>query len=96
MWVDDRSGTMPKLSPGLFKAIIDEAHKHKLIIAAHIMALDDAKELAKAGVDGFAHLVRDTIVDDALIEMMRAGRIYQVTTLANMSLDLYMLTSLPS
>ena len=30
IWVDDRNGTVPKLTPPLYRAIIDEAHKHDL------------------------------------------------------------------
>ena len=34
-WVDDRGGTIKKLTPELYGAIIDEAHKHKLRVAVH-------------------------------------------------------------
>jgi len=59
IWVDDRGGTVPKLTPTLYRAIIDESHKHGVRVIAHIYYLDDAKDLARAGIDGFAHLVRD-------------------------------------
>ena len=59
IWVDDRNGTVPKLPPEIHEAIIDEAHKHKLKVVAHVYYLADAKALAKAGIDGFAHPVRD-------------------------------------
>ena len=49
IWVDDRNGTVPKLSPALYRAIIDEAHKHKLRVFAHIATLADAKDLLRAG-----------------------------------------------
>jgi len=64
MWVDDRNGTVPKLTPALYRAIIDEAHKHGLRAAAHIFYLADAKELLRAGIDIFAHGVRDRDIDD--------------------------------
>ena len=53
------------------KAIIDAAHKHGLPAAAHIFYLEDAKQLAGAGVNGFAHSVRDKPVDQALIDSMK-------------------------
>ena len=28
IWVDDRRGTYPKMTPEVYTAIIDEAHKH--------------------------------------------------------------------
>jgi imidazolonepropionase-like amidohydrolase len=43
IWVDDRNGAYKKLTPALYGAIIDEAHKHQLRVAAHIFALEDAK-----------------------------------------------------
>ena len=71
IWVDDRNGTVKKLSPPLYRAIIDEAHKNKLRVFAHIAALADAKELLRAGIDGFMHPVRDREVDDELLRMLK-------------------------
>jgi len=71
IWVDDRNGTVEKLKPNLYRAIIDEAHAHGIRVMAHIAALDDAKDLLRAGVDGFAHVVRDKDIDEELIAMLR-------------------------
>ena len=38
-WVDDRGGTIKKLAPELYRAIIDEAHKHGLRVAVHATGL---------------------------------------------------------
>ena len=64
IWVDDRNGTVKKLTPDLYRSVIDEAHKSKLRVTAHIFALDDAKDLLRAGLDAFAHSVRDRDIDD--------------------------------
>jgi imidazolonepropionase-like amidohydrolase len=56
IWVDDRGGTRMKLTPELYLAIIDEAHKLNLPVAAHNVTLADAKLLMKAGVEGWLHL----------------------------------------
>jgi imidazolonepropionase-like amidohydrolase len=72
IWVDDRNGTVPKLTPPLYRAIIDEAHKNNIRVAAHIYYLADAKELLRAGIDGFAHGVRDKDIDDEFVTMMQA------------------------
>jgi imidazolonepropionase-like amidohydrolase len=64
MWVDDRDGTVKKLTPELYGAIIDEAHRQKLRVVAHIFTLEDTKGLLKAGLDGFAHGVRDRDIDE--------------------------------
>jgi len=71
IWVDDRNGTVEKLRPDLYRAIIDEAHKSGLRVMAHISKLDDAKDLLRAGVDGFAHQVRDKDVDQELLDMLK-------------------------
>jgi imidazolonepropionase-like amidohydrolase len=36
---------MPKLKPDIYSAVIDEAHKSGLRVAAHIYDLDDAKAI---------------------------------------------------
>ena len=70
IWVDDRNGTVQKLSPALYRAVIDEAHTLHTRVVAHIFYLDDAKDLARAGVDAFAHLVRDKDIDDELVTLI--------------------------
>lgn len=71
IWVDDRNGTVPKLTPPLYRAIIDEAHKNNIRVVAHIYYLADAKDLLRAGVDGFAHGVRDKDIDAEFVKMMQ-------------------------
>jgi imidazolonepropionase-like amidohydrolase len=79
MWVDDRDGTVPKLTPAIYKAVIDEAHKHNLRAVAHIYYLADAKELLRSGIDGFMHMVRDRDVDDELMQLFKQHRNVFVT-----------------
>ena len=50
-WVDDRGGRAPELPIAIARAIIDEAHKNGLKVAAHIFYHDDAVALADAGID---------------------------------------------
>ena len=84
IWVDDRNGTVPKLSPELARAVIDEANRQKLKVVAHIFYLDDAKWLARAGVDAFAHLPRDREADDELVALMRQ---HEVVAIPNMAIS---------
>ena len=42
IWVDDRNGMYPKLTPELYGAVIDEAHMRGLRVTAHIFTLEDA------------------------------------------------------
>ena len=67
IWVDDRNGRAPKLSAPLYRAIIDEAHRRQLRVIAHVFYHVDAVDLVAAGIDAFAHLVRDTVMDDGLV-----------------------------
>jgi imidazolonepropionase-like amidohydrolase len=71
IWVDDRNGQYKKLTPELYGAVIDEAHKHTLRVTAHLFTLDDAKGLMRAGIDAFAHGVRDRDVDEEFMAMVR-------------------------
>jgi imidazolonepropionase-like amidohydrolase len=72
IWVDDRGGTVEKLHPNLYRAIIDEAHKNNMRVFAHVMKLDDVKDLLRSGIDGFAHMVRDRDIDDEMIALVKA------------------------
>jgi len=72
IWVDDRDHTVTKLSPELYRAAIDEAHKKGLRTIAHIFTLEDAKGVLRAGIDNFAHSVRDKDVDDEYIKLVKA------------------------
>jgi imidazolonepropionase-like amidohydrolase len=71
VWVDTRDGKYQKLTPELYGAIIDEAHKRGLRVTAHIFDLEDAKGLIRAGIDAFAHGVRDRDIDDELVAMLK-------------------------
>ena len=71
IWVDDRDGKYQKLGPALYGAVIDEAHKNKLRVTAHLFTLEDAKGLLRAGVDAFAHGVRDRDIDDEFVAMFK-------------------------
>jgi imidazolonepropionase-like amidohydrolase len=81
IWVDDHWGHYKKVRPELYRAIISEAHKHGLRVMAHLFYLEDAKQLAEAGLDGMAHSVRDREIDDALIEAIKAKKTFAVATL---------------
>jgi len=68
-WVDDRGGAIRPLSPELYRAIFDEAHRNNLRVAVHATDLAQAKELLRAGIDVFAHMISD--VDDELIDLFK-------------------------
>ena len=69
IWVDDRGGQYDRLSPELYGAVIDEAHANGLRVTAHVFRLEDAKGLLRAGIDAFAHGIRDMDIDDELVAL---------------------------
>jgi imidazolonepropionase-like amidohydrolase len=71
IWVDDRNKTVTPLPPSLYRPIIEEAHSHGLRVVAHVYYLADAKALLRAGIDGFAHGVRDLDLDDEIMGLFK-------------------------
>ena len=71
VWVDDRNGQYPKLTPEIYGAAIEEAHANGLRAVAHLYYLDDAKELVRRGIDAFAHGIRNTDIDDELMALLK-------------------------
>jgi imidazolonepropionase-like amidohydrolase len=80
IWVDKLHGKVPEMSPEIYKAVIDEAHKRHVRVAAHVYSLDDAKQLVADGVDVLAHSVRDQVVDDAFVRSMKQHDVWYVPT----------------
>lgn len=82
IWVDDRNGRAPRLGPALYRAVIEEGHKRGLKVNAHVFYHSDAVDLVNAGIDGFAHLVRDKEMDDGLIASIVRHNVYVMPNLA--------------
>src|SRR6476646_8853581 len=79
--VDDFRGARQKMTPEVYGAAIDEAHKNGYRTAAHIVMLDDAKGVLRAGVDYIAHSVRDREVDQEFIQLMKKRHVSYSPTL---------------
>jgi imidazolonepropionase-like amidohydrolase len=79
--VDDNLGTTPKMTPAVYRAVIDQAHKRGLRLAAHVYYLEDARDLLQAGADVIAHSIRDREVDDGLIQLLKARDVCVCPTL---------------
>jgi imidazolonepropionase-like amidohydrolase len=71
IWVDDRNKSVTPLPPSLYRPIIAEAHSRGLRVVAHVFYLADAKELLRAGIDGFAHGIRDLDVDEEIMTLFK-------------------------
>jgi len=69
------------MRPEVYAALIDEAHKRKLRVAAHLVNLADAKGLVNAGLDIIAHSIRDQDVDAAFIAELKRRNVGYIPTL---------------
>jgi imidazolonepropionase-like amidohydrolase len=82
IWIDDFHGSLRvKMSPEVYGAATQEAHKLGLRVAAHIYYLSDAKSLVNAGVDVIAHGVRDQPVDAEFISLMKSHHVWYIPTI---------------
>jgi imidazolonepropionase-like amidohydrolase len=88
--LDDNLGRGTKMAPEVYAAIIDEAHKKGMRIAAHIVTLADAKAVLRLGADYIAHSVRDQEVDEETIALLkRNGAFYSPTLMRELSTYIY-------
>jgi imidazolonepropionase-like amidohydrolase len=92
--VDSFLGTREPMSAEAYAAVIEQAHKKGLPVAAHLYYLDDAKGLLKAGVDFIAHSIRDKEVDDELIALLKERDICVCPTLTR-EVSVYVYESTP-
>ena len=82
IWVDDRGGSVERLTADLYRPIIEAAHEHDLQVIAHIFYAEDARALVEAGVDGFAHLARDVEMDDDVVAAIVEHDVFVMPNLA--------------
>jgi imidazolonepropionase-like amidohydrolase len=83
LWLDDFGGSVPaKMQPSVYAAVIDEAHRLGLRVAAHVHDLEDARAVVRAGADVLAHGVRDKPVDPDFVALLRAHDTWYIATLA--------------
>jgi imidazolonepropionase-like amidohydrolase len=74
-------GNQTDMTPAVYGALIDQAHKRGLRVAAHLYYLKDARGLVDAGVDVIAHSVRDQDIDAALIAEIKRRNVGYIPTL---------------
>jgi imidazolonepropionase-like amidohydrolase len=82
IWVDDRRGTYPKMTPEVYNAIIDESHKHGMLVHAHATTLADQKAVVRAGADVLVHLVQSEKLDDEYLALLMEKKPYWATVIS--------------
>jgi imidazolonepropionase-like amidohydrolase len=80
IWVDDRRGTYPKMTPEVYNAVVDEAHRHGMLVNAHAIALADQKAVVRAGVDVLVHTTTEPI-DEEFMALLREKKPYWTTVI---------------
>ena len=75
------TGSPMDMTPAVYGALIDQAHKRGIRAAAHMLYLKDAKGLLDKGIDVLAHSIRDQPVDQATIAAIKARDIEYIPTL---------------
>lgn len=80
-WFDDRRGSYPKLSTETYLAILDEAHRRKMLLHTHAIELADQKVAVKAGTDVLVHMVQREPLDDEYLALVREKTPYWATVI---------------
>jgi imidazolonepropionase-like amidohydrolase len=81
IWVDDRRGAYPKMTPEVYNAIIAEAHAHGMMVNAHAIALPDQKAVVSAGVDVLVHTVGNEKLDAEYVSILKSKKPYWTTVI---------------
>lgn len=79
---------MPRLSANVLRAIVDEAHKHRLPATVHTHREQDVIDAIESGADGVEHGVWDsTLSDNRLADLLLKRNVNYTPTLWAWSLD---------
>jgi imidazolonepropionase-like amidohydrolase len=81
IWVDDRRGTYPKMTPEVYTAIIAEAHGRQMLVHAHATTLADQKAVVRAGIDVLVHTVGGEALDDEYLTILKEKKPYWTTVI---------------
>ncbi len=76
MWVDardERRGARVKLSPEIYRAVLDEAQIRDIRVFTHAPNLEDQKMLMRAGARRFMHF---GVIDDEWIAMLKQRNVF--------------------
>lgn len=82
LWVDNFGGGSNKMSESIYQAIINQAHKHNIRVAAHLYYEADAQQLVKDGLDIIAHSIRDKEIDNTTVQELKKHHTIYIPTLA--------------
>lgn len=81
IWVDDRRGTYPKMTPEVYEAVIAEAHARGMLVHAHAIQMADQKAVVRAGADVLVHTVQNEPIDEELMALLREKKPFWTTVI---------------
>jgi imidazolonepropionase-like amidohydrolase len=93
--VDGEDSNPNKMKPEVYRAVIDQAHKRGMRVAAHLFYLKDAQGLVDAGADVIAHSIRDQDVPPAFIAELKKRNVGYIPTLTR-DLSVFVYESTPA
>ena len=75
------NGVPSDMTPDVYAAVIDQAHKRGLRVASHLFYLHEAMGMVNAGLDVIGHSIRDQDVDASFIAELKRRDVSYVPTL---------------
>lgn len=81
IWVDDRGGSQEKLSPEIYRALIEEAKALDIAVFVHQQSAQDMPDLIDAGAAGFLHGRLSPELDVAIAEQLALSNAFVVPNL---------------
>ncbi|PCJ24730.1 MAG: hypothetical protein COA96_08640, partial [SAR86 cluster bacterium] len=81
IWVDDRGGSQEKLSPELYRVIINQANSHNIQVYVHQQYATDILDLLDAGVSGFLHGRLGSDLTDSIAQQLASSGAFVVPNL---------------
>ena len=75
-WCRDPKPRLPKVEPGVARALIDEARRQGMRVSAHAPNRGDAQAAVEVGATALAHGVLDPIDDDTIAAMKKRPVFY--------------------
>jgi imidazolonepropionase-like amidohydrolase len=81
IWVDDRGGSQMKLTPAIYRAVIDEAVDLGLKVFVHQQFASDMPDLIDAGAHGFLHGRIGTELDSDIANQAAASDVFIIPNL---------------
>lgn len=79
---EPEAGIVTTISSETLAAVVRAAHAQGALVVVHVTSMKGARDVVDAGADGLAHLLGDSLIDDALVTKMAAQGMFVTPTLS--------------